>query len=206
MRYSVPGANSGSARSTISRRLAKVARIFTAGEIAMLAVASEPDALLRHDIVDEQHAHRRVARDGAIAVLADRSHPLRIGRRGALRGGDAGAAAAIDTQERRRRGQQGGEEIRIMEAPEGEVSTQVQFNATNLSIAMQELWQNGGGEEGWRCPSDRTRTGLSSLFAGPFDNWVSLVCWPPPDAMTSWRGWSRTMAKSPYEAERRLRA
>ncbi len=47
-----------------------------------------------------------------------------------------------------------------------------------------------------RCPSDRTRTGLSSLFAGPFDNWVSLVCWPPPHAMTSWRGWRKGSEES----------
>ena len=33
--------------------------------------------------------------------------------------------------------------------------------------------------EGVRCPSDRTRTGMSSLFAGPFVSWTSLDCWPP---------------------------
>ena len=48
-------------------------------------------------------------------------------------------------------------------------------------------WEAG---EGRACPSDRTRIGSSSLFAGPFDDWTSLVCWPPPDAMTSSRGWS----------------
>src|SRR6187399_2791633 len=33
--------------------------------------------------------------------------------------------------------------------------------------------------------------GTSSLFAGPFVNWVSPVCWPPPYAMTSSCSWGR---------------
>ncbi len=37
-------------------------------------------------------------------------------------------------------------------------------------LQAEEL--RGGDRQ--RCPSDRTRTGLSSLFAGPFDNWASL--------------------------------
>jgi len=36
-----------------------------------------------------------------------------------------------------------------------------------------------------------------SLFAGPFVELDSLVCWPPPHAMTFWSGWSRESAKSP---------
>ena len=41
------------------------------------------------------------------------------------------------------------------------------------------------------CPSDRAHRGLSSLFAGPFVELKSLVCWPPPRAMTFSCGWLR---------------
>ena len=152
-RYSVSGANSGSARSTISRRLAKVARTFTAGVMLMLADGVGAHALLRHDVVGEQHAHRRVARDGAIAVLADRGHPLRIGRRGRA-GGVATPVLPLQLTHRKAAAvaSRAERKLRIMEAPEGGVDRR-SFSSTQEAVeARAGIVANEDGNEGWRVP------------------------------------------------------
>ena len=72
--------------------------------------------------------------------------------------------------------------------------------------SVDGLLGNGDASGGCACPSDRTRTGLSSLFAGPFVQCgiASLLAAATRDDVLV--RLERTMAKSPYEAGRRLRA
>src|SRR6186713_1114538 len=128
IRYWVPAANSGSARSTISRRLVKVARIFTAGEIPMLAVASEPTRSCgTTSLVNSTRTGEWREMAPSLCWLIEVTH---CGSGGAVRCEVAtpvlplqfthrNTAAVANRAERK---------LRIMEAPEGEVSTQVQYS------------------------------------------------------------------------------